>query len=322
MEAPDRIRLLEDRTLGHAAVLVERLIFWSRHLGLMSRFNHDEDPLGPLCVNDDEVSTMLASLRRSRGGQATPGDPLVARACESRARLRELLTMDELRGLGLIEIVRSFALGDEELDAFVLALAPDWDARFGRLFGFLNNDLSRQRPTVAHLQLLSSRPHEAARSPLLAVETSPLPLPARGVQVLEHVVDISRGPVCAAPPGTRSWASLQLAPGDRAQLQETLDRELRRRVGGHRLVVLEAHPGSGRRTAALAAATAAGRGTIYFDVETTARNDRSRAVAGAMLRGRLTGAAVIARLDGGTASSAEALGEIAREAEQLSLIHI
>jgi hypothetical protein len=74
MEAPDRIRLLEDRTLGHAAVLVERLIFWSRHLGLMSRFNHDEDPLGPLCVNDDEVSTMLASLRRSRAaGRRPPG---------------------------------------------------------------------------------------------------------------------------------------------------------------------------------------------------------------------------------------------------------
>jgi hypothetical protein len=225
--------------------------------------------------------------------------------------------MDELRGLGLIEIVRSFALGDEELDAFVLALAPRTGTRVsGRLFGFLNNDLSRQRPTVAHLQLLSSRPHEAARSPLLAVETSPLPLPARGVQVLEHVVDISRGPVCAAPPGTRSWASLQLAPGDRAQLQETLDRELRRRVGGHRLVVLEAHAGSGRRTAALAAATAAGRGTIYLDVETTARNDRSRAVCRRDAAWRLTGAAVIVRLDGGTASSAEALGEIAREAEQ------
>jgi hypothetical protein len=316
MSESDGTRKVEDRLLGHAAVLVERLIFWGRNLGLLPRFNTDEDPLGSLCVADDEVATMLASLRRGRAGRAHPADPLRARADESRTRLGELTGDPELQGFGLVEILRSFALPDDALDAFVLALAPDWDLRFGRLFGFLNGDLSRQRPTVAHLRLLCGRGGEPPGAPLVAVESSSLPFPARTVHVPEHVIEISRTQLRASAPGAASWESLHLADGDRARLRESLSREIRRGTDDHRLAALEGHPGSGRLSAALAAAAAAGRAHVQLDLATEDPRARGRAIARALLQARLTGALVIARSDGVTAGSSEALTEIAQEAER------
>ncbi|MFJ2606595.1 MULTISPECIES: AAA family ATPase [unclassified Streptomyces] len=41
-----------------------------------------------------------------------------------------------------------FDLSDLDLDLLLVALAPDLDARFERLYGYLNDDLTRRRPTV------------------------------------------------------------------------------------------------------------------------------------------------------------------------------
>ncbi|OSZ55416.1 ATPase, partial [Streptomyces pharetrae CZA14] len=41
-----------------------------------------------------------------------------------------------------------FGLSPLDLDLLLVAVAPDLDARFERLYGYLNDDLTRRRPTV------------------------------------------------------------------------------------------------------------------------------------------------------------------------------
>ncbi|MFI1418416.1 ATP-binding protein [Streptomyces sp. NPDC020731] len=45
-------------------------------------------------------------------------------------------------------LARRFGLSSLDLDLLLVALAPDLDARFERLYGYLNDDLTRRRPTV------------------------------------------------------------------------------------------------------------------------------------------------------------------------------
>ncbi|MFG2120611.1 ATP-binding protein [Streptomyces sp. NPDC048710] len=45
-------------------------------------------------------------------------------------------------------LARRFGLSPLDLDLLLVAVAPDLDARFERLYGYLNDDLTRRRPTV------------------------------------------------------------------------------------------------------------------------------------------------------------------------------
>ncbi|MGQ5576976.1 AAA family ATPase [Streptomyces sp. ECR3.8] len=45
-------------------------------------------------------------------------------------------------------LARRFELSELDLDLLLVAMAPDLDARFERLYGYLNDDLTRRRPTV------------------------------------------------------------------------------------------------------------------------------------------------------------------------------
>ncbi len=45
-------------------------------------------------------------------------------------------------------LARRFGLSALDLDLLLVAVAPDLDARFERLYGYLNDDLTRRRPTV------------------------------------------------------------------------------------------------------------------------------------------------------------------------------
>ncbi|MFD9306726.1 AAA family ATPase [Streptomyces sp. NPDC060048] len=55
-----------------------------------------------------------------------------------------------------------FALAPLDLDLLLVALAPDLDARFEQLYGYLNDDLTRRRPTVALALELCGRTGVAA----------------------------------------------------------------------------------------------------------------------------------------------------------------
>ncbi|MFB9439381.1 ATP-binding protein [Streptomyces showdoensis] len=51
-------------------------------------------------------------------------------------------------GSPLDVLAARFSLAPPDVDLLLIALAPDLDARFERLYGYLNDDLTRRRPTV------------------------------------------------------------------------------------------------------------------------------------------------------------------------------
>lgn len=102
------------------------------------------------------------------GWTASPGDALAGlglgdcSADELRGRLAEVDRdlVVERRGLPevLVAAARVFGLGDGELRALLLALAPELDGRFGVAIGVLHDDLNRRRPSLTLLdELLTTR---------------------------------------------------------------------------------------------------------------------------------------------------------------------
>ncbi|MFD5623003.1 ATP-binding protein [Streptomyces yangpuensis] len=65
-------------------------------------------------------------------------------------------------GSPLDVLASRFGLEPVDLDLLLVALAPDLDARFERLYGYLNDDLTRRRPTVGLALELCGRDHAAA----------------------------------------------------------------------------------------------------------------------------------------------------------------
>ncbi|MEU2230932.1 ATP-binding protein [Streptomyces vietnamensis] len=62
--------------------------------------------------------------------------------------LPALAPADPPPGSPLAVLAGRFGLAPLDLDLLLVALAPDLDARFERLYGYLNDDLTRRRPTV------------------------------------------------------------------------------------------------------------------------------------------------------------------------------
>ncbi|MFG2341729.1 ATP-binding protein [Streptomyces yangpuensis] len=65
-------------------------------------------------------------------------------------------------GSPLDVLTARFGLEPVDLDLLLVALAPDLDARFERLYGYLNDDLTRRRPTVGLALELCGLDHAAA----------------------------------------------------------------------------------------------------------------------------------------------------------------
>ncbi|MEU4358174.1 ATP-binding protein [Streptomyces virginiae] len=81
-------------------------------------------------------------------------------------------------GSPLDVLVTRFGLEPLDVDLLLVALAPDLDARFERLYGYLNDDLTRRRPTVGLALELCGRGRVAAARFRLA---SGAPLVAGGL---------------------------------------------------------------------------------------------------------------------------------------------
>ncbi|MFE2129597.1 ATP-binding protein [Streptomyces amritsarensis] len=158
-----------------------------------------------------------------------------------------------------------FALEPLDVDLLLVALAPDLDARFERLYGYLNDDLTRRRPTVGLALELCGR----ARSAAARFRLSPgAPLVAGG---LLEVTEPDRPPlsrVLAVP--DRVTAHLLGAAAPDAHLAEVL---------GEAADDPAVDPGELHRAAA-----AAGNGTGHVHLRT--RGGDPEGLAAAALRAR------------------------------------
>ncbi len=119
------------------------------------RRSDDPDPgdrFRGLYAPDSEVDRLLAGTRLPLlpdQGATGHGDELVA-AVELLAGVEAGADAAEAGGsdLRLRRLARSFDLTPLDIEILLVALAPDLDPKFERLYGYLNDDVSRRRASI------------------------------------------------------------------------------------------------------------------------------------------------------------------------------
>lgn len=196
-----------------------------------------------------------------------------------------------------------FGLSPLDVDLLLIALAPDLDARFERLYGYLNDDLTRRRPTVGlALELCGLAPASAARfrlaptAPLVAgglleiAEPERPPL-SRILVVPDRVTAFLLGDTA---PDARLAGVLGAAVADPTAEAGEVERAARAAGSAPGLVQLLDRGGDAPGLAS-AALRAAGLGTLVLDPAALARRsaDLPALARVAALEARLTGAGVV-----------------------------
>ncbi|HYO43128.1 MAG TPA: ATP-binding protein [Candidatus Limnocylindrales bacterium] len=107
-----------------------------------------------LYITDEQVDDLLVRGMTGwgSGGEGVPGDGLSA---------AEALA-DAAEGAGdvprLRRVARTFGLAGIDIDLLLVALAPDLDPRFERLYGYLHDDVSRRRASTGLALELAGHP--------------------------------------------------------------------------------------------------------------------------------------------------------------------
>jgi hypothetical protein len=278
--------------LGRLGVIEERI------RGLVSqRRAHDpqpDDPFRGLYLSDEAVEAILGRppeppVSTTGSARLTDCERAADAAQRSGARLR------------LREVADRFGLDDLDVDLLLLALAADVDPRFGQLFGYLNDDVTRRRPTVATALTLCGRPlgSGAARAhlvhgplvtgSLVRVDDADQPLPVRTLRIPDRVAahllgDDNPDPALVGalvPASDTVW-------GD-------VDPVARALAAGVDLIhVREAATGSGRLLA-VGALRALGRNAVVLDLQHVAAGpEPAELVDLAVREARLGGAGLVA----------------------------
>jgi ATPase family associated with various cellular activities (AAA) len=230
-----------------------------------------DDPFRGLYLSDDAVDRLLMA---QRGVPVPPATEIVRLAeCESAADAAEAAG----HRIRLRELARTFALEPLDLELLLVALVADLDSRYERLYGYLNDDVTRRRPSTAVALALCGVPLSSAagrarllhgplvEGGLVEVEDNDRPFPGRALRVPDRVVghllgddapDVLLAPLIAQTP--------EVVWGDAGPLGHALE-------SGVRLVYLR-EPAAGSGTVlGVAALRRAGRGALILDAARLAR---------------------------------------------------
>jgi ATPase family associated with various cellular activities (AAA) len=124
------------------------------------RRSGDPDPADRfrgLHISPAQVEALLAG--RPAPAPSSPEAAAVLEQVEARADAAEAAGAD----LRLRRMARTFGLSDMEVELLLIALAPDLDSRFERLYGYLHDDVSRRRASIGlWLELCGAEPASAA----------------------------------------------------------------------------------------------------------------------------------------------------------------
>ena len=255
-----------------------------------------DDPEGPdalagLYVSGEEVARHLAGEgRRPDGtdpgavanGAATEGRSATVEHATRALRERTARTLAAGRDLRFAGLADRLGLDRRALDALVLALAPAVDRKYGRVYAYLNDDMTRTRPTVGLAGDLAGGDAVARRTPflpdaprlewgLLRIGGEPdTPFAERPLSVPDRLVDHLLGHD-ALPGGVDPWLDvdrptsaaedLPLSTTQVAAAERLVDavRRADRAEAEHPLVALEGPYGTGRGDAIDAVCAAVGR---------------------------------------------------------------
>jgi hypothetical protein len=201
----------------------------------------------------------------------------------------------------LRRLIRVFGLEPLDVELFLVALAPDLDRRFERLYGYLNDDVSRRRASVGlALELGGGSPLVAAArrrlmpgSPLiegglLIVEQPERPFLSRPLRVPDRVTAHLLGDDSPDPSLARllmAWSGQSAAPSELAAAL----------AAGPQICYVRERPGTSGRAIAVAALRAAGRTCVVIDLARLGPADDAVTLSAAAVReARLTDSALVA----------------------------
>jgi hypothetical protein len=272
-----------------------------------------DDPFRGLYLTDDDVDRLLAARAPGppRDDEAVREVEQACTAAGTPSRLRELQ--------------RACGLSDLDVEILLAALVPDLDARFERLYGYLNDDVTRRRATIGlALEIGAARPTAVtarrrltAGAPLLhhllvTVEDPERPFLSRGLRVPDRVTAHLLGGDDPDAALTDLLADITPAPGsladDLGRVLADCDRSGHDASDRIRLVYLRDH---GRRTGtatAAAALQAAGFGVLGLDLQRLASRPAPEELV------RVAGREALLRGCGIVAEPVEALTEGAADA--------
>ena len=111
----------------------------------------EEGDLQGLYISEQEVDALLAGGTGLPRWASVPLRPDVGEALDRVGReiaARKEASVAQGVGLRLEELARRFALPSFDVDVLLVALAPEIDLRYERLFAYLQDDVTRRRPSV------------------------------------------------------------------------------------------------------------------------------------------------------------------------------
>src|SRR2546430_8218589 len=267
-----------------------------------------DDRFRGLYISQGHVDRLLAE-------KSVPAAP-DAGAAQARDEIEAAADAAEREGadLRLRRLARNFRLDEIDIELILIAMAPDVDARFERLYGFLQDDVSRRRASVGlGLELCGlpsssayARSRLAAGAPLVdeylvQVEENERPVLTRPLRVPDRVAahllgsDIQDAVIAALA------YQCEQAPAEQAT---TLVRWMRDSQipfpsgggqGGGMLAYIRERPGASGAALASSAFAQVGRSTLALDLERLRSEDDVPLVAALAAReAGLTGAGIVA----------------------------
>jgi winged helix domain-containing protein/ATPase family protein associated with various cellular activities (AAA) len=244
-----------------------------------------------------------AHVDRLLAGREAPGPD--AESERRRDEIEAAADVAEREGarLRLRSLAASFGLQPIDIELLLIAMAPDVDPRFERLYGYLQDDVSRRRASIGLGIELSGLPSASsyARSRLASgaplvdaylvlIEEGERPFLTRSLRVPDRVTAHLLGSDRPDPVIETLSFETERAP---AQQAATLVRWMK--TNDARLAYIREHPGSSGVALAASAFEQVGRPTLALDLERLRPEDDLSAVAALASReAGLLGAGIVA----------------------------
>ena len=252
-----------------------------------------DDRFRGLYLSDATVDDLLAPARRPVEPASDGGG---REAVELQADAWELAGED----LRLRSLARSFGLDQVDLDLLLVALAPDLDARFEPLYGYLHDDVTRRRASVGlalELAGLSTTDADArarlsghgrlVRHGLIVADGADRPILSRGLRVRDRITAHLLGSDLPDPELERILALVVVGNGYPPLMQAL--------VAGIRLVHIHEEGVASGISLAVGSAAAIGARAVAIDLGRLAASQQPIELAAEAAReARLTDSVLIA----------------------------
>jgi hypothetical protein len=260
-----------------------------------------DDRFRGLYISDDDVDALLLAGQASTDGLAS--DDVANRASSDVPTGSDTGSgMVPPEASRILRLCRAFGLDSLDLDILMIAVAADLDARFERLYAYLQDDVTRRRPSIGTaLEIcalstwsIEARRHFAVGAPLLAgglvgIEDTDRPLLTRALRVPDRIVEYLLG---GDAPDASIRELITSVPTVELVATTELTEVLRRGVA---LAYFQDRVGSATVSVAAGALAATGARAMTLDLDRMAAADDPALLARAAAReARLLDAGIVA----------------------------